>query len=72
MKKNVVSFGWLEPEQTAELRARLNAAGDGARLEWRKKGEGTAFRVVPVAGSAVRVNEEGDINKSHVCPPWCP
>ena len=52
------------------LREQLNAAGPGARLEVRGKGTKMTLRVV--GAGVTTLDEGGDLNKSHVCPPFCP
>lgn len=61
------SYQWLSEAHTAELGARITAAGPTARLEVRDSA-GLRFRVV-VPGA--RLAPLADINDSHRCPPFC-
>jgi hypothetical protein len=63
-------FHWFEGETVEELRAQLNAAGAGARLEVRQHGEDMTLHVVPAG--VVPLEGSGGLNKSHICPPDCP
>jgi hypothetical protein len=68
-------FWWFDAKATEKLREKLNAAGDGARLEIHHKGDasivvvdGSLHLVVVPAGQS----SHDPINDSHICPPVCP
>lgn len=63
-------FWWFAPPEVDALRERLTAAGGGTRLEVRVNDKDEMLlRIVP-AGAVVAAAD--DLNKSHVCPPFCP
>jgi uncharacterized protein (DUF1684 family) len=64
-------FDWFDPEQTARIAAQLQAAGDGARLEIHRHGEGVIVYVVPAPDTVVAF-DGGGTNNSYRCPPVCP
>lgn len=66
-------FEWFSEESTAEIGARIAAAGPGARLELRRAADGGLLaRVVGKSENGAAVAGGGDINDSRVCPPICP
>jgi hypothetical protein len=71
--KKAPAFWWFEPETVDQLREQLNAAGPGARLEVRigaKKA--MTLSVVPSGAIAAPATAVVPLNKSHICPPFCP
>jgi hypothetical protein len=72
--QKVDTFRWLAAAQTAELGARITAAGAGAWLEVREDDKGGLhFRVAVKLPEGVTTLDNGtDINDSRVCPPICP
>lgn len=67
-------YHWFKGASVRALYDRLTVAGpDTARLEVRQEGDSMTFRVVADGdGSEVQAaDDEGDINDSHRCPPFC-
>lgn len=63
-------YEWLSETATAELTARLNAAGPRASLERRESAHGSCYRVYdPDTGKDAAA--QPDINDSVWCPPLC-
>lgn len=75
----MIRFIEFPEKQTAEIRDRLNAAGDGAKLRVIPSGTpdgcGVKFSIGVIGGSvALADGEDCDTptNDSRVCPPICP
>lgn len=63
-------FWWFQGTTVTELRKRLNAASENARLEVHPHGEDLTLEVVEPGQDAVA--RLVPLNESYRCPPVCP
>lgn len=65
-------FWWFSAEQTAQIRAQLDGAGDGACLQIHPQGDPSQIIARVVGGAGVQPLDGGGTNNSFRCPPFCP
>lgn len=65
------AYWWFNGATVTELTQRLNAAGDGARLEVRIDAQ-KKMTLQVVATTDLAAAKTQPLNDSHLCPPVCP
>lgn len=66
-----MSYIWWPAEQTAKIRADLEAAGEGATLEVHHADKEHSALIKIVGGANPRPLDDGGTNHSFHCPPIC-
>ena len=67
-------YTWFGPETVQQLKAHLNAAGEGAILKVQGQREKMTLEVLDTdpANAEAKVSVGGPLNEAHICPPICP
>jgi hypothetical protein len=70
-KATTNAYWWFSGATVTELTQRLNAAGEGARLEVRIDAK-KSMTLDVVATTDLAASKLQPLNDSHLCPPICP